>query len=146
MRSISQKYQSLENHLISLSYDLPPPLDVSPESVQAVRTPWLNHPYPIGTTPDHLDPTKSTPSMRVDFRFTAEQLVELRNIVTALAPQSEVPATRLSIQDTLVALIAACITRADTDSPPIRTISYTINVSHYMSSLPSLNSDRYTRF
>jgi hypothetical protein len=130
MRTVSQIYQDLESPAVGLNYEVPLYPEIPPGVIERILNPLLSNPYPIGTTPAHLDPSRSTAAVRVDFRLSASQLSELRAGVLASAPlATDAASPRISSQDALVAVIAATITEVDKEAPPISRILTIFNVS-----------------
>jgi len=59
----------------------------------------------------------------IAFRLTTLQLAEIRNYVTKGVGQS-----RITRVDVVVALLAQCLSEVETESKPIDTISYVVDV------------------
>lgn len=131
MNHLSHTYQHADTSKNLLTYT--PAVynhDTTRYSIDDIPLPRFDKPYKIGTVPDHLDPAKHEPAVRVDFRLTAAQLEELRKGVLYKHAQGHPsPPPKLSLQDCLVATISVCVSRADSGSPPVRHIGTYVNVS-----------------
>jgi len=121
-RHLSQLYQGLE--------PIDPPPYHEPEPVEFAEP--LNAPSPPC---DHSDPLV-TPSWMggemkpiefVAFRLTAAQLTEIHNSLT-----KDVEGTKITKMDTLLGLLARCLSEVESESEPIDTIAYTINVGVFV--------------
>ena len=66
----------------------------------------------------------------VTFRLTDAQLTEIRNSVTKGVEDS-----RITRMDTLVGLLARCLSDIEPESKPVDTISYLVNVRAFLASL-----------
>jgi hypothetical protein len=130
MKHLSQTYQHLDASHDTVAYN---PVvykhDQSKYSVDDIPLPRFNKPHQIGTVPEHLDPTKHDPAVRVDFRLTAAQLADFRQGVLGEHVQGHPTPPKLSLQDCLVATVSVCVSRADSASPPVRCVGTYINVS-----------------
>lgn len=123
MRLLSQTYQGL------------PPLDPPPvyeepsgscsyTDLSPVETPCHNSTYPIGRPP-----VQTQEPVRLDFRLTERQTQELKEAVRRMGPTKQDGMRWLSRQDCLVALLAKCISIADSTSAAVDTIHTLLNVS-----------------
>lgn len=107
-------------------YDRPPfPKTLLAEG-EEVDTPWLDVTYPVGTRQAHHHPETGTPTVRVDFRLSSDQVAQLKKGVLALT-NDDPSFARLSAQDALAATLAVVITEAAPDAPAIRTVTTHIN-------------------
>jgi len=121
-RHLSQLYQGLE--------PIDPPPYHEPEAIKFAEP--LNAPSPPC---DHSDPSATPPWMRgemkpiefVAFRLTAAQLTEIHNSVT-----KGFEGPRIARADTVLVLLARCLSEVESESKPIDTITYTINVSVFV--------------
>lgn len=80
----------------------------------------VQHFYPLRSVAPHLDPNRRKP-LRVDIRFTATQIAQLHK--GTLAQSGGAHEVILSRQDTMVALLAYCLDKAQPDIPPIQHIN-----------------------
>jgi hypothetical protein len=88
--------------------------------------PWLDVVHPLGTQPPHKH---STPTTRLDFKMTKDQVAQLkRGVISRGVAEGVDGIERISAQDALAATLAASVTLAAPDAPPIRTVTTHINV------------------
>ncbi|GJE86552.1 hypothetical protein PsYK624_026320 [Phanerochaete sordida] len=120
LRLLSQNYQGLAPLDPPLTFTTPPPHPFNPaDHAAAPFVSHFQHLYPLRGVPPHLA-RGHTKSARVDLRLRAQQIAQLHAGVCAQRPD---PPPRVSRQDTLAALLAHCISRADADAPPVEHIS-----------------------
>ncbi|EMD32266.1 hypothetical protein CERSUDRAFT_118969 [Gelatoporia subvermispora B] len=127
LRLLSQTYQGLASldpyPEYAADIDTPPCM----QEVRKFDIPGMEQTYSLNEPPPFLDPKLETTS-RVDIRFSARQLKELKTAVLSQRPKtSDAETLFLSTQDTLVALLARCFTIADLEAPPIERITYVVN-------------------
>ncbi|EIN10962.1 hypothetical protein PUNSTDRAFT_51528 [Punctularia strigosozonata HHB-11173 SS5] len=125
MRALSQIYQGL-----SLLDDLPNFESVLPTDIPPARKYTISPIFELaqrfkrGTLPSEMDPMKTDPPGRVNFRLSGEQMVAIRQTVQEQGRHEDGPdAVVISRQDALIALVASCISEADTESPPVKAVS-----------------------
>ncbi|KAH7099822.1 hypothetical protein BKA62DRAFT_708898 [Auriculariales sp. MPI-PUGE-AT-0066] len=128
LRTVSQMYQGLEP-LELVEYLRPPlsalSLDAPPVDMD---TPWLDVFYPYGTLQPHQHPVNGTPTERIDFRMTAEQIIQLKaGVILSGSDTLREQLAKISAQDALAATLAAAMTESAPDAPPIRTVTTHIN-------------------
>ena len=121
-KQLSQLYQGLG--------PIDPPPYYEPEAIKFGEPSKTSSPIC-----DLLDP--SAPSMReqsekeamdfVAFRLTATQLTEIHNSVT-----KGIERPRIARMDTVVGLLAQCLSEVESEFKLIDTISYTVNVSGFV--------------
>lgn len=119
-RLLSQNYQGLEPLDPAPTYDRAPPQPFDPEKYKGIPLPDCMYHYSFRSTPPHLEPGRKKPD-RIDIRLTAGQIAQINKGILAQCPDGNTPI--LSRQDTLVAVLAYCISKADPDSPPVQHIS-----------------------
>jgi hypothetical protein len=82
-----------------------------------------------GTLPLQTDSSKMALPVRIDFRIGAEQLEAIRQVIQAKGRRYEGPdAINISRQDAFVAFLAACISEADSEAPPVTVVSTVTSV------------------
>ena len=118
-RLLSQNYQDLP------PLDNPPiythvPLPAFTTTPDQISMDDVQHFYPLRSVAPHLDPNRRKP-LRVDIRFTATQIAQLHK--GTLAQSGGAHEVILSRQDTMVALLAYCLDKAQPDIPPIQHIN-----------------------
>jgi len=122
-KHLSQLYQGLA--------PIGPPPYYEPEAIKFTEP--LRDPSPIC---DCFDPLTATPPWEqpereamqfVAFRLTATQLTEIHNCVTKGMEHQ-----RITRMDTVVGLLARCLSEVDFESKPIDTVSYVVNVRPFI--------------
>lgn len=112
---ISQYYQGLPPLDAPPSYDDIPEYPFDPAAYPDIPFPEFHDPYPIHSTPPFAQPDHVKP-LRVDLRFTVEQVVEIQRGVRVLAGSAQAEDARtVSRQDALWALLVYCMSKVDPD-------------------------------
>ena len=133
VRLISQYYQGLEPLDPAPSYHPRSIYSADPDedhcnrpSLLAERPFSLRDLYSLSLVPQNARPVS------INFRLTSSQIAQLQKAIQAMGHDDTLP--RLSRQDVIAALLAHCITKADTESPPISQISNIVDVCFLISS------------
>jgi hypothetical protein len=88
----------------------------------------MDRPFPAGTIPDHFNPEKTPPAVRIDFRLRKDQLESMRSGLVKRALAKGIKDS-ISTQDCLSSVIAASYSRSDPSAEPVRIVSTLLNVS-----------------
>ena len=130
VRLISQYYQGLESLDPPPSY-APRPMYSTDLGSDCYEIPSLlaEQPFPLRDLYNPCLAPQDTEPVRVDFRLTGSQISQLQKAIQVMGHDDTQP--RLSRQDVIAALLAHCITKADTESPPISHVGSIIDVRFF---------------
>jgi len=128
LRQLSQLYQGLG--------PIDPPPHYEPEAIkftEPLKPPTLPYyPFDPSAPPPWLQPGWRAPELVV-FRLTDKQLTEIHNSVT-----KGVEHPGLASKDTLVGLLARCLSEIEPETKPIDLMAYLFNVRAFLASpIPS---------